>query len=107
MTAYIVAILIVVGIYILLTVSLNIQYGYTGLINFGLVGFFALGAYGAAIPSLAGYPFVVSIAIGIILPSLAVLPLGLLTLRLREDYLAIVTLGFSETVRLLIVNEDW
>lgn len=107
MIAYVVAILIIVGIYMLLTVSLDLQYGYTGLINFGLVGFFALGAYGSSLLSLADYPFLISVIFGIFLPAFAVLPLGLLTLRLREDYLAIVTLGFSETVRLLIVNEDW
>lgn len=106
MLAYLVSIFIVVGIYALLTISLDLQYGYTGLINFGLVGFFALGAYGSALLALAGYPIALCMVAGMVVAMLAVLPIGLLTLRLREDYLAIVTLGFSETVRLIIVNED-
>ena len=56
MTAYLVAVGIVALIYMLLTIGLNLQYGYTGLINFGVVAFFAIGAYTAALLTLAGWP---------------------------------------------------
>ena len=58
MTAYLVAVLIVVLIYLLLSLGLTIQYGLTGLINFGLVGFFAIGAYVSALLAMKGVPLV-------------------------------------------------
>lgn len=107
MLSYLVAIAITTGIYTLLTLGLNLQYGYTGLINFGHVAFFAVGAYAAALLSLAGYPYVVGFAAGTLAAGLLAYPLGLLCLRLRADYLAIVTLSFSEIVRIVIVSEEW
>ena len=56
MTAYLVAVGIVALIYMLLTIGLNLQYGYTGLINFGVVAFFAIGAYTSALLTLGGWP---------------------------------------------------
>lgn len=107
MEAYLVAVGIVVLIYALLAIGLNLQYGETGLINFGHVAFFALGAYTSALLSLRGWPLAVGFALGAVVAALAALPLGLAALRLREDYLAIVTLGFSETVRLVLQQEAW
>ncbi len=107
MEAYLVAVGIVVLIYALLAIGLNLQYGETGLINFGHVAFFALGAYTSALLSLRGWPLIVGFALGAVVAALAALPLGLAALRLREDYLAIVTLGFSETVRLVLQQEAW
>lgn len=107
MTSYVIALLIVAGIYALLTISADLQYGFTGLVNFGLVAFFAIGAYSSALVTLAGYPMVLGVAAAILLSALCAIPIGALALRLREDYLAIVTLGFSEVVRLVILNEDW
>jgi branched-chain amino acid transport system permease protein len=107
MTAYLVAIFIIVLIYLLLSLGLTIQYGLTGLVNFGLVGFFAIGAYASALLAMNGIPLVVSFLLASILAGLAAWPIGLVALRLRDDYFAIVTLGFSETVRLVIVNESW
>jgi branched-chain amino acid transport system permease protein len=107
MTAYLVAVFIVVLIYLLLSLGLTIQYGLTGLINFGLVGFFAIGAYASAILAMKGMPLVASFAVASVLAGLAAWPIGLVALRLRDDYFAIVTLGFSETVRLVIQNESW
>ncbi len=106
MLGYLAAIAIVVGIYALLTLGLNLQFGFTGLINFGHVGFFAIGAYGSALLTLHGAPFVGGFAAAMILAALAALPLGLLAIRLRDDYLAIVTLGFAEIVRLVIQSEQ-
>lgn len=106
MLGYLAAIAIIVGIYALLTLGLNLQFGFTGLINFGHVGFFAIGAYGSALLTLQGAPFVAGFAAAMILAALAALPLGLLAIRLRDDYLAIVTLGFAEIVRLVIQSEQ-
>lgn len=107
MLSYLTAVLIVMGIYALLTISLDLQYGFTGLVNFGLVGFFAIGAYGSALVVLAGQPLVAGFAVAMLASALVALPIGALALRLRDDYFAIVTLGFSEIVRLVILNEEW
>lgn len=107
MEAYLVALSITVLVYLLLSFGLNLHYGFTGLINFGHVGFFAIGAYASAITVSAGGPLPLGLICAMALAALAALPLGVLSLRLRSDYLAIVTLGFSETVRLAIINEDW
>jgi branched-chain amino acid transport system permease protein len=107
MLSYGIALLIIAGIYSLLTISLDLQYGFTGLVNFGQVGFFAIGAYGSALVSLAGYPIALGFVVAIGAAALSAIPIGALALRLREDYLAIVTLGFSEVVRLIILNEEW
>ena len=107
MDAYLVSIGIVVLIYALLAIGLNLQYGETGLINFGHVAFFAIGAYASALLSLKGVPLWLSFPSAAVLAALAAIPLGMAALRLREDYLAIVTLGFSETTRLVIQQEEW
>lgn len=107
MTAYLLAVFIVVLIYLLLSLGLTLQYGLTGLINFGIVGFFAIGAYVSALLSMQGVPLVLSFVAASIVAGLAAWPIGLIALRLRDDYFAIVTLGFSETIRLVIVNEAW
>lgn len=101
-----IAVAIFGGIYTLLALGLNLQWGHTGLINFGHVAFFAIGAYTSALLTLAGTPLVVGVAAGGVLAALASYPLGRLTVRLREDYLAIVTIGFSEILRLILMNED-
>ena len=107
MSAYFVAVFIVVLIYLLLSLGLTIQYGLTGLINFGLVGFFAIGAYVSALVAMNGLPLPAAFLAASLFAGLSAWPIGLIALRLRDDYFAIVTLGFSETVRLVIVNESW
>ena len=107
MVAYLVAVGIVALIYMLLTIGLNLQYGYTGLINFGVVAFFAIGAYASALLTLAGWPLLPAFLVAIAVAGIAAYPIGLLSLRLSDDYLAVVTLGFSEVVRLLIQQEQW
>lgn len=106
MEAYLLAILITTLVYVLLALGLDFQYGFTGLINFGHVGFFAIGAYAAALCAVKlGWPPVAGFALAMVLPALLAWPLGRVALRLRDDYLAIVTLGFSEIVRLVIISE--
>jgi len=107
MTAYLVAVGIVALIYMLLTIGLNLQYGYTGLINFGVVAFFAIGAYTSALLTLHGWWLVPAFVVATILGALVAYPIGLLSLRLSDEYLAVVTLGFSEVVRIVLQQEEW
>jgi branched-chain amino acid transport system permease protein len=103
-TEYLVAIATIIGIQALLTLGLNLHYGLTGLVNFGHVAFYALGAYSSALLTLAGWSPLAGVAAGVALAVLASLVIGTATLRLREDYFAILTLGFSELLRLILVN---
>lgn len=107
MEAYLIAIGIFAGIYLLLALGLNLQFGMTGLINFGHVGFFCIGAYTSALLATNGVPVSVSLAAGGFAAMLAAWPLGVVSIRLREDYFAIASLGFSEIVRLVVTSEGW
>ena len=107
MIAYLCAIGIIALIYCLLALGLNLQFGLTRLVNFGVVAFFAVGAYTSGLLSLQGVPLPLCFVAAGLLSGLLALPIGLLSLRLRDDYLAIVTLGFSEAVRISIQQEGW
>lgn len=107
MTHYLITILSIGGVYLLMAQALNFQYGFSGLANFGVVGFFAIGAYCSAILSLHGLPIIAGIVAGAILAGVLGLVISTLCLGLRTDYLAIVTLGFSETIRITAVSEEW
>jgi len=90
------------AIYALAAIGLNVHFGYTGLLNFGQVGFMLVGAYAVA---AAGATYGLSLWIGVIFAVLAAIAfallLGLPTLRLRADYLAITTIAAAEILRLL------
>ena len=107
MTAYLVAMSVTAGIYALMALGVNLSWGLAGMVNLGLAGFFAVGAYTTALLTKAGWP----IPLGIVAAALAAAATGavvaLITARLRGDYLAIVTLGFSESVRIAASNEIW
>lgn len=108
MDAYIVAILTVAGIYAILALALNLQFGLTGLSNFGVVGFYGIGAYASGITTeIFHAPFVAGLLVAIMAGAVAGAVVSILSLRLSGDFLAIVTLGFAETVRLVFNNEDW
>jgi branched-chain amino acid transport system permease protein len=108
MDAYLVAILTVAGIYMIMALALNLQFGLTGLINFGVVGFYGLGAYASGIATETFHaPFIAGLLSAMIVGAIAGAVVSLLSLRLSGDFLAIVTLGFAETVRLVFNNEDW
>jgi len=95
-------------IYALAAIGLNVHFGYTGLLNFGQVGFMAVGAYGVAVSVLEwGLPLGVGLLFGVAAAVLLALLLGLPTLRLRADYLAIVTIAASEIFRLMISAPSW
>ncbi|MDX2241135.1 MAG: branched-chain amino acid ABC transporter permease [Leptolyngbyaceae cyanobacterium bins.302] len=104
---YIVSLIIFTATYALFGLGLNLQWGFTGLINFGHVAFMTVGAYATVLLSLQGVPIIVATLIGGALAALLGLLLGVTTLRLREDYLAIVTIGASEVIRLIALNEEW
>src|SRR6185369_12415344 len=108
MTNYILFIATIGSIYALLALSLNLIWGGAGMVNLGLAGFFAVGAYASALTTTAGHaPILAGWALALIAGGLAGLVVTLSTTRLREDYLAIVTLGFAEVVRLVAANEIW
>ncbi|GAB7047282.1 branched-chain amino acid ABC transporter permease [Catenuloplanes indicus] len=89
-------------IYALAAIGLNVHFGYTGLLNFGQSAFLGVAAYGLAMSvATYGLPFWVGIAVGLVGAVLLALLLGVPTLRLRADYLAIVTIAAAEIIRLL------
>jgi neutral amino acid transport system permease protein len=80
-------------------IGLNIHFGYTGLLNMGQAGFMLLGAYGFAISIVEGVPLLFAVVIGLAASALFAVVLGVPTLKLRGDYLAIVTISAAEIVR--------
>ena len=106
------AVLIQCGIYAMLAVSLNICTGYLGQLPLGHAGFMAVGAYTGAIfwKATAGWPAGITIIAGLIIAGLAAavfgVVIGIPALRLKGDYLAIITLGFGEIIRIAIINLD-
>jgi branched-chain amino acid transport system ATP-binding protein len=108
---YLSAIIVMAGIYMLLAMGLNVVVGFTGLLDLGYAGFWAVGAYTTAIVTGAApfrpmdLNFWEAIPIAILVAVLSGVLLGLVTLRIRGDYLAIVTLGFGEIVR--ITANSW
>jgi branched-chain amino acid transport system permease protein len=98
-----------------MALGLNLQWGYTGLFNAGVVGFYAIGAYAHAIlvtaprPDLIGnfgLPWVVGIVGAMAASAVAAWIIGLATIRLRGDYLAIATFGIATTIQLVTLNWD-
>ena len=89
-------------VYALAALGLNIQFGYSGLLNFGQAAFVAIGAYAIAITvTVAGLPFGLGLVVGLVGAVAFAVLLGIPTLRLRADYLAIATIAAAEVVRLL------
>jgi branched-chain amino acid transport system permease protein len=121
--AYLTSLVIMAGIYAVFCLGLNIQWGYTGLFNIGIAGFFCIGAYTSAmvttplptgvyaqyVNQLFGFdlPFILGLAGAALVCGLIAFLIGMLTLKLGEDYLAIATLGIAETLRLIFNNEHW
>jgi branched-chain amino acid transport system permease protein len=107
---YALRILATIGIYGLLATGLNIVVGRAGLLDLGYVAFFGLGAYTYAMIASDHFdihlPFLVALALSTMVAALAGVVLGIPVLRLRGDYLAIVTLGFGEIVYLVLLNLD-
>ena len=105
-------ILTTVGIYIIMGLGLNIVVGFAGLLDLGYVAFFAIGAYTVGILTTSGklatlgWSFWAALPVAVLLAMLAGVLLGIPVLKMRGDYLAIVTLGFGEIIRVLVLS-DW
>lgn len=98
----------IIGINIILAVSLNLITGFTGQFSLGHAAFMSVGAYASAVvTSNFGKPLVLGIIAAAVTAALAGLIIGIPTLRLKGDYLAIATLGFGEIIQVLILNNDY
>jgi branched-chain amino acid transport system permease protein len=117
---FITQIMFLVGLYILMGLGLNIDIGFAGLLDLGYVGFFAIGAYVTALMTSGGHlglgevvaggvdpssRFWLAIPLAVIIAAFAGGFLGIPVLRMRGDYLAIVTLGFAEIIRILVLSD--
>ncbi|MBD2151064.1 branched-chain amino acid ABC transporter permease [Pseudanabaena sp. FACHB-1277] len=107
MIEYIATLLINAAIFALFSLGLNLQWGFTGLVNFGHVAFMTIGAYTTVLLSLNGVPWGLAFLIASAIAGLLGVVIGSTALKLREDYLGIVTIGVSEMVRLVVNNEAW
>src|SRR5690606_27796058 len=88
--------------YALLAIGLNLHFGYTGLLNFGQIGFALLGGYGVGVMTVTyQQPLWVGVLVGLAAAGLLAVVLGIPTLRLRADYLAIATIATAEVLRLI------
>jgi branched-chain amino acid transport system permease protein len=96
-------------IFVLVALGLNVVVGLAGLLDLGYVGFYAVGAYvvGVLTSQHASLPWIVALPVAVLVSMLVGVILGTPTLRLRGDYLAIVTLGFGEIIRISAKNLDW
>lgn len=105
MTAYLLHLAILAGIYIILSLSINLIIGYAGQVTLGHAAFYGIGAYASALTALNWhFPFPASALAAMVVAGGCGLALGLPTLRLKEDYLAVVTLGFGVIVDLVFLN---
>jgi branched-chain amino acid transport system permease protein len=126
--AFLLSLLTTAVIFSVLALGLNLQWGYTGLFNFSVAAFWAIGAYTAAIVTRAPgaetafglnlpylwvdafgvpVPFPAAVIVAAAVSAVVAVIISIPTLRLRADYLAIATLGLAETIRLIILNERW
>lgn len=113
---YALSLLTMGGIYSVLALGLNVQWGFTGLFNAGIAGFFAVGAYVQAILTtpiyrdhLGGYNWPIPLAMlaAMVLSAAVAWAVAKICIRLRSDYLAIATIGIAEIIRLVMKNEIW
>ena len=105
MTAYLLHLAVLAGIYLILAVSLNLIIGYAGQVSLGHAAFYGIGAYTSALVALHWhFPFPLAALSAMLVAGGCGLALGLPTLRLKEDYLAIVTLGFGVIMDLVFLN---
>jgi len=103
------------AIYAVTALGLNMQWGFTGMLNIGVAAFYSVGAYATAIVTgpegayLGGFglPFPVGLVVAMALSGAIAFLIGLITLNLRSDYLAIASIGIAEIIRLVFTNEAW
>ena len=105
---YYVHIVNMAGLWVLLSLGLNICMGYCGQINLGLGAFWAVGAYTAAILNTRlGVPIWINLPLGMILAGITAALIALPMLKVKSHYLALVTIGLAETINVILVNETW
>lgn len=120
---FVVSFSIMGGVYAVMSLGLNVHWGKTGLVNLGVAGFFAIGAYTTALVTTAppsgivaeysrqafglNQPFLVGVLAAAVVCGMIAVLIGIPTLRLREDYLAIASIGIAESIRLMFTNERW
>ena len=113
---YLISLATMGGLYAILTLGLNLQWGFAGMFNAGIAGFFAIGAYATSILTtppaddrLGGFdlPVPLGIAAGVVLSAVLGYAIARICLRLKSDYLAIATIGIAEILRLILRNEAW
>ncbi|MEM8951770.1 MAG: branched-chain amino acid ABC transporter permease [Pseudomonadota bacterium] len=113
---YVISLLTFGGIYAVMALGLNVQWGFTGMFNAGIAGFFAIGAYTSAMLTTAyserhlgglDLPVVVGLIAAMITSGIVAYGVAKICIRLRSDYLAIATLGIAEIFRLILKNETW
>ncbi len=111
---YLLSLLTVGGIYAIFALGLNVNWGFAGLFNVGIVGFAAVGAYSYALLTTAespfhiggfGLPLPIGMAVAMAMSALIAGIIGLICIRLRSDYLAIATIGIAEIIKLILKNE--
>ncbi len=113
---YVISLITFGGIYAVMALGLNVQWGFTGMFNAGIAGFFAVGAYTSAILTTASsarhvggldLPVVVGLIAAMVTAGIIAWGVARICIRLRADYLAIATLGIAEILRLMFKNETW
>ncbi|MCW0180555.1 branched-chain amino acid ABC transporter permease [Zavarzinia sp.] len=107
MSDFIVHVLIIAATYGIAAVSLNLQIGVAGLMNFGQIAFFGIGGYAVAMAVRAGLPPLAGIPLGVLVAALAGALVGRLGRNLKAEYWAIATLGIAEIFRTVLINEGW
>lgn len=108
MVEYLASLAVFAGFYGLLGLGLNLVWGLGGMVNLGLAGFFAIGAYASALAALHLHvPLVAAALLAMLLAAASGALLAVVTAQLKGDYLAIVTLGFAEVMQLIAANEIW
>lgn len=107
MSEFLVHVLIIAATYGIAAVSLNLQIGVSGMMNFGQIAFFGIGGYAAAMASAAGLSPLAGIPIGVVVAALAGIAIGRLGRNLDAEYWAIATLGIAEIFRVVLINESW
>ena len=104
---YVFDLIVFIGIFGIVSLSLNLEFGFAGLANFGKVAFFLIGAYAYALLSQNGVPFYLCLIAGALISAIFGLLVSLPALRLRADYLAIAVLAFGEILRLIVKSEEF
>jgi len=102
--AYLIHLAILVGIYLIIAIALQLSIGFTGQFNLGIIAFFAIGAYTSALLTLNGFPFLFGIIMAGIVSMIFGFILAVPTNKLKGDYLALATLGFSFVVYAVLLN---